>query len=290
MEAELEQAQAARLKESQARSLRTQSEAATPTPPSPPLGFSLGAESGLSPGERLNAERARAATTEAPINFNPSVERFANAGNIPDEEYAAAMAEMEMLNEQIRTAGTLAQAQGLAARFSDIERGLLEAGLSDEQSKAIQEAREQFWRGVRTAGPAIDDFIFGMDFGLGTFVGETVNVWQFVKGLKYRGTKEPLDKMSTLLTPPPYEFSASVSEGGKLLKRVFYWGLDILGSVWGVLQVGFVITIILMNLAIVYMAYTCWLGGNGILQAGTASICIEFAGGVLNALGGAATQ
>lgn len=210
-----------------------------------PIGLerALNEEESLSAKERLNAERARAQTSQASLGPDPSVTRFAENGNIDDATYQNSLNEMQQLTQQMRTTQTLAQAQGIAARYRALNDNLIESALSDEQRKGLNEFRNQIWRSIRNGGPLIDDLCGGWDVGFFTFLSDAIGVWQFAKGVKYRGSEEPLNFMA-LLTPPPYDLKVTTSEGGKLIRRILFWAFDIVGFIWSWGQTGLVVGLI----------------------------------------------
>ena len=188
----------------------------------------------LSKQNRLNADRARAATEQQTLSPDPAVARLMQNGNINPEQYDAATAQMNAIAEQIKGATTLAEAQAIFSRYETINRNLVESGLTDEQRKKIDQMRDVFWQSVVTTAPLLDDFLGGSDFGVGTFVADFVSLIQWAKGLKYAASQEPAS-MFAFLTPTPLRFSKKDGDSGigeilwrrgKQLWQALLWGVQ----------------------------------------------------------------
>ncbi|MEK7105331.1 MAG: hypothetical protein AAB865_01470 [Patescibacteria group bacterium] len=216
---------------------------------------------------KYNEHQAEALTANASIGLSPAAERLAANGNIAEATYDSATTEVQGLTQQIREAKTLADAQRLFSRIRAIEDELITDGLSDEDRKRIDQMREMFWQSLITALPALDDFMGGSDFGVGTFTADFIIFVQYVKGLRYAASQEPYT-LTNALSPTPFRFMESLTEGGfrGLMKK-----LDLGAKIWSVFQTGFVFAIGFIILAAVFFAIQCLSGGANSLS----SFCLD---------------
>ena len=229
--------------------------------------------------EALNATRAEAASKQSTIGFDTNVQRLADAGNIPDARMEEASARVADMTQQMREATTQAQVQALRLEYRQLQNELTEEGLEDQQQKLMDEARATMSRLIVDGGPLMDDALGGLDFGIGTMAADTVSGWQLLYGRSLRGNPEP-DRLRKFFIPPPIRTIPAENDpqGLSIYKRAMvWWDMTTTALLWFG-QNGLIITIVLFNIIVLYLFYTCWLGPESIVRSGTDSVCIQFAG------------
>jgi len=133
-----------------------------------------------------------------------------------------------------------------------MEKNLGGIAMNKEQRKAINEMREQIWRGVRVSLPGLSDAVGGWDMGFFSFLADAIYYWTVLKGIKYMNEDEPI-KLTNIWTPPPLEIKAK--DIANILKRMLFWMVDIVGWVWTNINVAVVVGIIAFVFILLFILY-----------------------------------
>ncbi len=215
----------------------------------------------LSAKERFDSEQAQALAAQDSMDVDPALSRAVENDNLDSEAFENYKRQLQEITQQMREAKTLVALRILLNKKMAMEKDLGGIAMGEEQRKAVNEMREQVWRGVRVSLPGLSDLVGGWDMGFFSFLADAIYYWTIVKGIKYMNEDEPL-KITNIWTPPPMELKPK--NAGDLLKRFFFWMVDILGWVWTNINVAVVIGIIAFTfilIFIIYYAFVDRLGG-----------------------------
>lgn len=240
------------------------------------------AEQETSTAERLHAEQTRAALSQQSIGLSPAVNYLAASGGIDSAIYRQATAQADTLAQQMRAAKSMVELQLLNRQYQALNRGLTESGLTELQTKAINEGRRWLWRTIVDGAPLVDDFLFGADFGVGTTIGASIDGYQWLSGMA--NIEERIESRGKLLLPPPRTMQPPKDTG--FVTHMMHWW-DVLASalIW-VVQIGMVLVLGLSNFIMMGVGSYCAIDVAFSLNE---SICIEMAGGLVNIIRAAIT-
>lgn len=238
-------------------------------------------ESHLPDGERFQAAQARRATEAHQTEIPEGLSALAEQGLLSQQVLEAAQKQAAAILQARVSAVSLQEIWKARQQVAQFRQQFGGVQLSKEQAEQLDVFRDEFWRGIRISLPSIDDFTLGLTLGAGTFLSYFVWIWQFVKGLKYRGETEPLT-VTSLLTPPPMPLSIPTKDVAKMAKILKVLLVDVLGFIYENIQVAVIILLIAL-LFILIAGASCLVDYGATMGL---DFCAQFAGTAFDVVSG----
>ncbi len=197
----LERDRAERLQTSQAQDRVNGSQ---PMDVSSPLPTSI--PQNLSAQEQFDAQTAQTQANQGALDTNPAVSRMNDSGFVQGDEFDEYTKFLQEQTQKIRSASSVAMVSALLQQIKEREGSILDKALTEEQREQLEGFRIKLWQSVQTSLPAITDTVWGLDFGLFSWMAFGIILYRLNKGIKYRTSEEPLNSVATILTPPKVRF------------------------------------------------------------------------------------
>ncbi len=229
-------------------------------------------EAELPSGERFQSEQTRRAQ-EANATRLPELNLLAEQGLLSQTALEQAKAESQQIAARLQAATTIAELSAVRAQANAFKEKFAGIEIGEKEREIIDEYREQFWRGLRIGGPAVDDATVAMTFGLGTLISYVIWIVQALKGIRYRNEPEPLTVIA-ILSPPPMSLSVAKKDIAKLGKIVVVTLIDVMGFMWNNVNAAIVVMLAAL-LIIIIIAVNCAI--NPITISQFPELCSSFA-------------